>query len=62
MAKMKKCVVKSILDFLDPQGSELRSQNTDPIQGIRNFNANKLLWDRIVSSGGPAILGHQRML
>lgn len=62
MPKVRKCVAKSALKFVALQGSRLRSQNLDPIKGIKNLNTNELLWDTTVSSGGPAILGHQRML
>lgn len=57
MPKVRKCVAKSSLKFLALQGSDLRSQNSDPIKGIRNFNTNELLWDTTVNSGGP---GHPR--
>lgn len=43
MPKVRKRVAKSTLKFLALQGSDLRSQNSDPIKGIRNFNTNELL-------------------
>lgn len=52
MPKVRKCVAKSTLKFVALQGSRLRSQNLDPIKGIKNLNTNELLWDTTVSSGG----------
>lgn len=56
MPEVRKCVAKSTLKFLSLQGSDLRSQNSDPIKGIRNLNTNELLWDATASSRGPAFL------
>lgn len=62
MPEVKKCAAKSTLKVLVLQGSDLRSPNSDPVKGIEDLNTNELLQDATASSGGPAILGHQRML